>query len=540
MKKIISLLKACMTSDMSLFKIKAKNGKKNKALIGFVALCFMLSIWSYANILFEKLAPMHLQFFVLSLFVFLISIITIIEGIYKIGSLLFNCRDDNLLLSLPIKRRTVLFIRVFKFYVFELMFDLLFMIPLVVAYIRWADSITWTFFLTSFVMLLMIPIIPIIISCLLGSIMMSFSSRFKYKKLVQTVISIAFLLVVMYFSYQLDDLLEYVSRHANDVFDFISKIYYPAGVYAKLVVDFNVKDLLVFILINLGLFAVAIYLLSLVYFKINSRIKKIVTSSSKKIKSGDVKIKTTPVRLSLIKKEMSTFFNTPVFIINAGFGMVLYIIASVGLVIKYNELLPILTDPKTFNLSKDLINSNLSIIIFGLLSATAFMTSITSSVISLEGKNITILKSLPVKVETILMCKLYSALAITTPFLLIGDLILFIRFPISIVDMLLILILTILIPCISHFIGLIVNLNFPKLDAENPTEVVKQSASSFVSVMIGMVLVVLSIWVISTFIGKISATLFLLLAVVVYLLLNIILYIILKKVGTKEFSKLSV
>ena len=138
------------------------------------------------------------------------------------------------------------------------------------------------------------------------------------------------------------------------------------------------------------------------------------------------------------------------------------------------------------------------------------------------------------------MCKLYSALAITTPFLLIGDLILFIRFPISIVDMLLILILTILIPCISHFIGLIVNLNFPKLDAENPTEVVKQSASSFVSVMIGMVLVVLSIWVISTFIGKISATLFLLLAVVVYLLLNIILYIILKKVGTKEFSKLSV
>ena len=32
---------------------------------------------------------------------------TIIEGVYKAGPLLFNCRDDQLLLSLPIKRRTV-------------------------------------------------------------------------------------------------------------------------------------------------------------------------------------------------------------------------------------------------------------------------------------------------------------------------------------------------------------------------------------------------------------------------------------------------
>ena len=540
MKKIVSLLKACMTSDMSLFKIKAKknNGKSNKALIGFVVLCFMFSIWSYVSMLFEKLAPLHLQFIVLSIFVLVVSVLTLIEGIYKTSSLLFNCKDDNLLLSLPIKKSTVLFVRIFKFYVFELLFSLLFFVPLVVGYLRWADSISLSFFITTIVMIFMVPIIPIIISCIIGALMSSISSRFRYKNIVQTIITMLLLVVILYYSYSIDNLFEYIAKHATDVYDFISKLYYPAGAYAKLVSDFNVGDLLLFIFINIGLFAIAIYLLSLVYFKINSRLKNVTTT--KKISLGKLVIKKTSIRMSLIKKEIGTFINIPVFIINAGFGLVLYLVAAIMICIKYDSIVPILTDPKTLNISLKLINSNLSVMIFGLICFTAFMTSITSSVISLEGKNISILKSLPVKTETILMSKLYAALMITTPVILIGDLILFIRFPISIIDMILLLVLSILIPCVSHFVGLIVNLKFPKLDADNPTEVVKQSTSSFVSVMIGMVLVIATIFVITHVIGTISATLFLFLATIVFILIDTLLFTYLKKVGTKEFSKLSI
>ena len=147
MKKVVSLIKACMTGDMSIFKIKSKNSKKNKGLVFLVSFCFMFAIWSYANMLLEGLAPLHLQYIALSLFMFLISLLTIIQGIYKSGSLLFNCKDDQLLLSLPIKRSTVVFVRIFKFYVFELIFDTLFMIPLVIAYLRWADSFNYLFFI---------------------------------------------------------------------------------------------------------------------------------------------------------------------------------------------------------------------------------------------------------------------------------------------------------------------------------------------------------------------------------------------------------
>ena len=100
MKKLYSLIKASMSSDMNIFKIKQKkNNKKSNIMMPiFLSLCFMFMVWSYANMLFEKMAPLYLETIVLSLFVFIISIMTIIEGIYKTSSLLFNCKDDELLL----------------------------------------------------------------------------------------------------------------------------------------------------------------------------------------------------------------------------------------------------------------------------------------------------------------------------------------------------------------------------------------------------------------------------------------------------------
>ncbi|MBR6949797.1 MAG: hypothetical protein IKH54_06420 [Bacilli bacterium] len=538
MKKVVSLIKAVMSSDMNIFKIKSKNGKKNKGLVLLVSFCFMFAIWSYANMLLEGLAPLHLQYIALSLFMFLISLLTVIQGIYKSGSLLFNCKDDQLLLSLPIKRSTVVFVRIFKFYVFELLFDTLFMIPLVIAYLRWADSFNYLFFISSILMLLFMPIIPIIISCIIGVISSSITSRFKHKNLASIIISIIFLLGVFYYSYSLDNILENIFKHANSINEIITKIYYPSGVYANLVTNFNIKDLLLYIIINIVITVAFIFILNKIYFKINSRLKKVITSNKTNI--GSLKIKTKSVIKSLISKEVKTFFNIPVFIINAGFGLVLYIIAVLYICIKFDSMIPILTDKNTLNISLKLINSNLSIIIFGLLSATAYMTSITNSLISLEGRNINILKSLPISTKTILLSKILSGLALTTPVFVIGNIILFIRFNISFIDMILLLSLYILIPLVSHFVGLIINLKFPKLDFDNPTEVVKQSMSSFIAVMIGMILFVVSIVLISKIIGKYNATLILFISFIIYLVIDYCLYLYLTKISVKEFNKLTV
>ncbi|MBQ6476841.1 MAG: hypothetical protein IJI43_00140 [Bacilli bacterium] len=540
MKKLYSLIKATMTSDMNLFTVKQKkkNKKNGKSLIIVLSLVIMFTMWTYGNIILEVMAPLHLEHVVLSLAVFVTSFMTIIEGIYKSGPILFNCKDDQLLLSLPIKRGTVLFVRILKFYIFELLFNSLFLVPLMLSYVGWAKNIDWTFFLSGIVMVILLPVIPIVISCIIGSISIGISSRFKYKNLVQIIISMIFLSGTMYLSLNTERVLNYLSNHADNVNSIITKIYYPAGVYGKLVTNFNIMDLLVFILINIVLSVLTIFILSKIYFKINSRLKKGTISKKKNL--DDLSIKSTSKTKSLIKKELKTFFNIPVFIINAGLGLFLFIIISIAIAVKFDSVIPMIEKMNMGSVLKDMFLGNKTVLILILITFTSFMTSITNSVISLEGRNINILKSLPIDTKEILLSKLYAALVITTPLLLVGDLILFIRFKISIIDSLLLIILSILLPLVSHFIGLIVNLKYPKLDAENSAEVVKQSTSSFISVMTGMGLLVVNIIVISILTFKLSPTIISIIFVIIYSLVDYILYLYLTKKSIKDFNELSV
>ena len=535
MKKYISLIKACMTSDMNIFKIKQKkdNKKSNILLFIFLCFCFMFTVWSNANMYFEQLAPLHLQDLVLPIFVFMISFFTIIEGAYKTGPLLFNCKDDQLLLSLPLPKRVVLFVRIFKFYVFELMFNTILFVPLIIAYLRWAESLPWTFYLSSIVMIFFLPIIPIVISCIIGTIITSLSSHFKLKNFAQIVFATIFIMAVLGLSLKMDKVFEYLANHATSVNDFISKLYYPSGAYYNLVTNFHFKDLILFIVINLIVYAFSIYVLSTFYFKINTRLKN-VTTTSKKVKFNQLVIKKHSVYYSIVKKELATFFNTPVFIVNAGFGLVLYLVIVIAISIKESLVASLSTGilPENF--------SNMSVIAFLLILFSGFMTSITNSLISLEGKNINILKSLPIETKTILLSKILSCLVITTPVLFVGNILLWIRFRLPILHVLFFLILSILVPLASHFIGIIINLKYPKLDFENATEVVKQSASSFLSVMIGMILLVLFYFGTIKIMPYITPILLFIISTCLFALLDFVLYLYMTRIGVKEFQQLSI
>ena len=540
MKKTISLIRACMTSDMNLFKIRQKNDNLRSKYLLPVVLCFVLMfmMWSNANVIFEKLAPLHLQMLVLSMGVFAVSFLTFMEGIYKTGSLLFNCRDDQLLLSLPIPRSKVLFVRIFKFYVFELMFNTVFFVPILVAYLRWADSISISFFVISLVMLLFLPIIPIVFSCMVGAITTSISSRFKFKNLAQIIISMLLVLLIFYASYNMDSLLTKLAEHATSINDFITKIYYPAGIYVTFLADFSWKDFLIYIGINIGLFLFTIFLLSKVYFKINSRLK--VVSSSKKVKVENLTIRSHSKMHSLILKELNTFFHTPVFVVNAGFGLFLFLLASIILSIKFDSFLPFIIDPNGLDIPKEFLESHLSIMILALVSGGSFMTSITNSVISLEGRNITILKSLPISVKQILLSKVFAASVITTPLLVVGDLILLIRFQIPIVEGILILFLSLFMPLFSHLTGVLINLKYPKLDFENSAEAVKQSTSSFLSVMINMSLFIFTFILLGYCIEFCSSLMILMVACIIFIIIDFILYTLLIHKGVKEFQSLTI
>lgn len=537
MKKIISLIKASMTDNMSLFKIYKKNQTKTskKLLPLFLFFAVFVSIWSYANMIMEPLLTVNLEFVLLTLFVIITAFLTLIEGVYKSSNLLFNCKDDDLLLSLPIKKSTVLFIRILKFYVFELMYNSLFLLPAIVVYVRYV-SVGISFYISSLVAILLLPIIPIAISCVVGSALALFSSNFKLKNVVQTVLTIALITGIMFVSGNIQNFIMKLAEKASSINEIITKAYYPAGAYAELVTNFNIQNLLTFIVVNLSIFIVTVFFLSKIYFKINSNVKAIKIVKQKK----DYKIKArTPIK-ALMKKEFGRFISSPVFIVNAGYGLILFVAGSILAAVKLRSF-PTSIDVEGITISMDIIKQYISIGTFAFVCFTSLLTSITSSMISLEGKSFNILKSLPLNPYTILKAKVLTAISIMVPFLLAGDLILFFTFDYSILEMILIIIASVILPLFAETIGILMNLKYPKMDAANDTEVVKQSMSSMVSVLAGMFLAALTGYGIFKLIqANIAADIIIIEILGAYTIAYLLISVYLRKTSEKYFNEINV
>lgn len=537
MKKIVSLIKACMTQDMALIKINGKNRAEASKKILPIVLVFIIffSIGSYAKMIIEPLAVLKFEHMMLVLFAVVTTVMTLFEGIYKSSNLLFNCKDDNMLLSLPLKKSTVLFIRVLKFYVFEVAYNALFLIPAIVVYAM-TVNVGISYYIVSILALLLLPVVPIVISCFIGAIISASSSKFKYKNIAQIIITTIFLLLVLYASFNVEGIIGNLANNANNISDAISKVYYPVSTYAKLITSFNIMDLLLFVTIHIAIFALAIAVLGKVYFKINSNVKVIKKTS----RDNNYKIKTAKPIFALIKKDLNRFINSPVFVTNAGFGLVLFLVACISLCIKSDSLLQMLGS-KGVEATREQILAYIPVILFGLICFTSFMSSITSSMISIEGKNFYILKSLPIKPFSIILSKVFTAVIIMIPIILVGDLIVLIKFKFNILETIIVLISSIVLPLLSETIGIVVNLKYPKMDAENDTEVVKQSSSSTVAVFIGMILTGITIFALIKCLGlAIQPDLIIASGLILYTLIYMILLIFVNKKGREMINKINI
>lgn len=537
MNRFFSLLKANMSEGMNIFKISTKKKSKfNKVVLPvLLMIIIMMTICGYAEMLMTGLKTTNTEYVLLSMFVMVTSIITLLEGIYKSGNLLFNCKDDDLLLSLPIKKSTVLLLRVLKFYLFELLYNSLFLIPGIFVYaIEMKPDIT--FYIVSFIGILLFPVIPILLSSVFGTIITFISSKFKGKNIAQILITTSFLLLTIYFSLKLENLILNITQNAGTINSIITKFYYPANAYINLVLNFSVVKLLEFVIIHLIIFFLTIMLIGKIYFNVSSN-AKVVKS---KVTSKKYKIQYATPTNSLIKKELNRFISSPVFVTNAGFGLVIYIIICIFVCIKFDSVVNSVLNSST-SITIDFINGSLPVIFLAFLCFTCFMTSITSSMISLEGKMLNFIKCLPLAPKKIIRSKIYTAILIMLPFILIGDLIVFIRFRFDFICMILILIASILLPFISETMGILINLKYPRMDAKNDTEIVKQSMSSSISVLAGMVIIALTLtFLFISLMMNISNYIIMICFIIIYTLIFIMLEIILHKNCEQSFDNITI
>lgn len=544
MKKLLSLLKATMSQDMSLFRIKARNESRARKIVLpiVLALVVMFSVGSYVAILAEKLAPSHLTYIVLTIFIMVTSLLTIIEGVYKSQGILFEARDNELLFSLPITQSKIFFIRIFKLITFQFLYNSLFMLPAIIVYAMY-EKTNVSFYLISTVMLVLLPIIPTILGCIFGYIIKGLSAKFKARNIMQVLFTSLILLGIFYVSFNMQGMVANIVQNANSIQEIITKIYYPAGLYINLIQNFNILDLIILLAINIIPAIVFVYVASIFYFKINSKLGE-KGNGNKKVGVAKTTEKTYRVRTQLsglIHKEMKRFFSSPVFMVNAGFGMVLMIVVTFALSINFDGMINSMMQGMETEIPIPIgeIKNMMPKVFYGFVVFISCMTSMTSSMISLEGKSFNITKSLPVETEKILLSKVLTSNILSIPIFLICDVIFFIAFKVAIIDIVFILLASIVMPTLTALIGILMNLKYPKMNATSDTEVVKQSMSSMLSVFMGMFVAILSI-AIMIMGNNYNTNLFVALELLTFSIITFMLWRILKKYGAKRFKEINV
>ena len=538
MKKLISLLKATMSQDMNLFKVK-RGESKNKAVILILTLIVMFAVGSYAYMIAEVLSQINQTIVMVNIFIIITTLITFLDGILKSPGIFFVSKDNDLLFSMPIEKSKILFTRIAKLITFQTLYNSLFIIPAFAVYIYF-ERPDAMFYIITVLMIFLLPIIPTILSSIIGYIVKGFSIKFKLKKLLQTILTLVFMIGIFFVALNLESMIVDIEQNADNISQSLASVYYPVKLYSNLVQNFNIIELLKLLVINIIPTILFICIASIFYFKIISKTTEKSGKRSKSISLNNKTLKRRPKVISLIKKELKRFFDSPVYIINTMFGGVIIIAATIGIAINFDELVNAIIGQVDIGINKEQIINLMPKIFYEIVVFTSCLTSITSSMISIEGKSFNITKSLPVPTKKILLSKIMASNILSTPLILISDIIFFVAFETQIIDIIYILLISIIMPTLIAIIGLLINLRFPKMDASSDTEVIKQSASSAIAVFIGTGIGIASI-ILMVAVGSImNLEIFISIELLSLVFIIVLLWNILKIYGTKRFKEIEI
>ena len=191
-----------------------------------------------------------------------------------------------------------------------------------------------------------------------------------------------------------------------------------------------------------------------------------------------------PMR-ALLRKESIRFFHTPIYLFNTGFGLILLVAAVAAICWKRDAVLSLLAQEMEIPLSQGGL--------YGALAGTVcflLATVCTSSVsLSLEGRSLWILKSLPVPAAQILRAKVCFNLLVGWPLTALCIVVLWGMLGFTPLQGIALLACSAALAWFVSLLGAAANLSFPRLDAANDTVICKQSLSAVIGIFGGMVLV---------------------------------------------------
>lgn len=493
-------------------------------LYAFGCMAFMIGMLYYQ--LYSPLNGAGLKWFYFAIAGIMTFVLCFISTVFTAQVQLYEAKDNDLLLSMPIPPSYILLSRMLMLLFLSYVFEIISFAPAIAIYYYYEafTALSLAYFIVIF---LFLPLLSIVLSCIVGWLVALISSRMRNKSLITMILSLAFLGVYFYSYSKIGNYIKMLIANGAAIASAIKRALPPAYYLGMAVEKLDAVSLIIFL-------AWCILPVVVIYFILSRSFIKIATTKRgfTKIKYKEKTMKVSSARGALIMKDLKHFVSSPVYMMNGALGIVFELALAVALVVKRDLLIEFSAQVP------ELGGAVTPIAILGLCFISS-MNMISASSLSLEGKNLWISQSIPVDGGQVLLAKAQMHMLVCIPPTILSEIICALVLKASPVMTLLLLVVPVLLNIFCALFGIVLNLKFPKFDWINETVVVKQSASPMLA-MFGSAAVVLAPMLIYMFLaaGKMSIDAFIAIFAAVLGLVSFGLYRYLLTRGKRVFEGL--
>ena len=425
-----------------------------------------------------------------SLLVSVTAITAFITTIFKAPDALFRTRDLDMLLSMPIPVRTVATARVLKIYGMNLLVALLILLPGGAAYAVLASPPGW-FYPVYLLIALAAPMIPTVLASLVGALVTLAGAsikRLRYAGLVLMLIALVGIVVLSGYLSTSSANVQMLMNFARGLIDMLTRVYPLAGLCTRAVPGGDALAAVVYIAASVATLLVGGAAFSKGFLRLRSLLG--AHARGRRFVLGRQKARS--ARAALLSREWRHFLSINSYVLNSAFGPVLSLVAVIALAL----FVPVETITAIFGLNA--LGGMPMVVLPFLVSWLIGIGPTTASSVSLEGKSLWLVKSLPVAPRDWLLPKLWLNLELFAPFAIIDSVVIAWVFRAQGMALAVLLLMPLLMGVFSALLGLIINCKFPRFDWTSEAKVAKNSAGVIAVVVVSMVLcyggMYLSLW----------------------------------------------
>lgn len=449
--------------------------QKNKQGAGMVVLFVLLYLYLAAVICgamgaaFNALAaPYHamgLDWLYFAMAGLMALALSLLGSVFATQSQLYDAKDNDLLLSMPVKPKSILISRMVPLLALNLLYGAVVMVPAMVVY---AIQITASVpgILLQIGGLLCITLLTQALACFLGWLLHLLLSKMN-KSIASLLYMTIFLGLYFYFYSQAGNILNAIAANGSAIAQAVRTWVYPLYTMGRGCTG-QVLPFLAFAAICAIVFFLVYALLSATFLR--------AATSRRAVRRRKLELDglrgTSPTG-AIVQKERRKFLGCPVYLTNMGLGVILTAALPVMALIFRKQLLPVVE-----MLGMD--TGTIALVISAMLSFMASMCCVSTPSVSLEGKNIWILKSMPVSSRQILAGKLRFHCLATVPVHLLAGAVLSAVLGCGVVEILLCALCAGLMVALVGVLGLLCGLKWARLDYISEAYPCKQSVSVLV------------------------------------------------------------